>query len=222
VLVGHFAAGLVAKRVEPTLSLGTLVLAAMLTDLLWPVFTFVGLERVNFGHGRGAGNYFEAANIAFSHSLLTGTVWAGLIATVCRWLLGTPRGTWVLIALVLSHWVLDVVSHRPDMPLAPAMAARLGLGLWTSVPATLLVEGGLWVAAIAMYARATQPRTRAGGFGLWIVIPLLTLIWYNNIAGPAPPNPESAPVASLVLFSLVILWAYWIDRLRPPFPQRSE
>jgi hypothetical protein len=85
----------VAKRVEPTLSLGTLVLAAMLPDLLWPVFTFMGLERVNFGDGRGAGNYFEAVNIAFSHSLVMGTVWAALMAAVYRWMRGSPRGTWV-------------------------------------------------------------------------------------------------------------------------------
>lgn len=214
-LVGHFAAGLLGKRVEPKLSLGTLVLAAMLPDLLWPIFTLGGFERVNIGTGLGAGNYFEAVNIALSHSLLTGAVWAGLLGSAYFWTRGSSRGAYVLAALVLSHWVLDVVSHRPDMPIAPATSLRLGLGLWTSVPATILVEGGFWVAAIVVYVHATSARTRSGVFAFWGVALLLTLAWYNNIAGPPPSNAESAPVASLVLFSLVVAWAYWIDRMRP-------
>jgi hypothetical protein len=112
--------------------------------------------------------------------------------------------------------VLDVLSHRPDMPLAPGLSARFGLGLWTSIPATLLVEGGLWVAAIVVYSRATRPTGRAGILVFWAVIPLLTLIWYNNIAGPPPPDASSALFASLVLFGLVVLWAFWVNRLRPP------
>jgi hypothetical protein len=214
-LVGHFAVGFLTKRFEPTLSLGTLVLAAMLPDLLWPLFTLAGLEHVNFGSGRGAGNYFEAVNIAMSHSLLLGVVWGGLFALAYTFIRGSARGAWVLTALVLSHWVLDVVSHRPDMPLAPATTPRLGLGLWTSVPLTIALEGGFWLIALVAYARATRAKTRAEDYVLWIAVLLLTLVWYNNVAGPPPPNPETAPIGSLVLFSLVVLWAYWINRLRP-------
>jgi hypothetical protein len=214
VLVGHFAMGFFGKRVEPRLSLGTLILAAMLPDLLWPVFTVAGLERVKFGSGLGAGNYLEAVDIAMSHSLLMGAVWAAILGLTYIWMGRSLRGACVLIVVVLSHWLLDVVSHRPDMPLAPAMSLRLGLGLWTSIPATVLVEGGLWLTAIVVYARATEARTRAGVYAYWSVLPLLTLIWYNNIAGPAPDNAASAPVASFVLFSLVVLWAYWMNRLR--------
>jgi hypothetical protein len=106
------------------------------------------------------------------------------------------------------------------MPLAPATSLRLGWGLWTSIPATILIEGGLWAVAIVVYARATHAGTRGGAYLFWSVIPLLTVIWYNNIAGPAPKNSESAPVASLVLFSLVVLWAYCLNRLRPWRPRR--
>ena len=115
---------------------------------------------------------------------------------------------------VLSHWLLDFVSHKPEMPLAPGVPGYFGLGLWTSIPATVIVEGGFWLLAIILYARATHPKKRAGVYAFWSVIALLTLAWYNNIAGPPPPNPHTAPVISLVFFSLVVAWAYWVNRLR--------
>ena len=136
-LVGHFAVGFVAKRLEPTVSLGTLVLAAMLADLLWPIFTLAGIEQVNFGPGMGAGAYFEPVNIAMSHSLVMDAVWAGLFSAVYFATRHSSPGSWLVFTAVLSHWLLDFVSHRPDMPLAPGVSGHFGLGLWTSIPATL-------------------------------------------------------------------------------------
>ena len=214
-LVGHLAAGLVAKRVEPRLSLGTCVLAAMAADFLWCLFLLGGVEQVRFISGAGAANYLLASNIAWSHSLLLNLVWAALFALAYFLRRRYPRGAWVVFAAVLSHWLLDLVSHRPDMPLAPGMPGRLGLGLWGSLPATLVVEGGFWLFALLLYARATHPRSRAGVYVLWAGSALLTLAWYNNIAGSPPPNPRAAPIASLVFFSLLVAWAYWINRLRP-------
>lgn len=214
-LVGHFAAGMVAKRIEPRLSLGTTVLASMTADFLWCIFMLAGIEHVRYHTGMGAANYLEAYNIAFSHSLLMDTVWAALFAAVYFVRRRYPRGAWVLFATVLSHWILDIVAHRPDMPLAPGVHRYFGLRLWTSVPATLLVEGGLWVFAIVLYVRATRATKRAGTYAFWIAAALLTFVWYKNIAGPPPPNPRTAPISSLIFFSLVVAWAYWMNRLRP-------
>ncbi|MGD0009426.1 MAG: metal-dependent hydrolase [Terriglobia bacterium] len=213
--VGHLAVGLVAKRIEPKLSLGTGVLAAMLVDLLWAIFLIAGIEHVHFKPGMGAGNYFDAYDIAMSHSLLMGAVWAALFAAAYFLRRHYPRGAWILFAAVLSHWFLDFVSHRPDMPLAPGVHRYFGLGLWNSIPATVIVEGGFWLVAIVLYARATHPKNRAGVYAFWTVVVLLTLAWYNNIAGPPPRNPHTAPIVSLIFFSLVVAWAYWMNRLRP-------
>jgi len=218
--VGHLAVGLVAKRIEPKLSLGTGVLAAMLVDLLWAIFLIAGIEHVHFKPGMGAGNYFDAYDIAMSHSLLMGAVWAALFAAAYFLRRHYPRGAWILFAAVLSHWFLDFVSHRPDMPLAPGVHRYFGLGLWNSIPATVIVEGGFWLVAIVLYARATHPKNRAGVYAFWTVVVLLTLAWYNNIAGPPPRNPHTAPIVSLIFFSLVVAWAYWMNRLRPAQPGR--
>lgn len=120
----------------------------------------------------------------------------------------------MLFAAVFSHWLLDFVSHRPDMPLAPGMLRHFGLGLWTSIPATLIVEGGFWLGAIILYSRVTRPRHRAGIYAFWSGVALLTLVWYGNIAGPPPSNPRTAPFGSLMFFSLTVAWAYWMNRLR--------
>lgn len=213
-LVGHFAVGLVGKRVAPSVSLGTLVFAAMLADLLWCIFMIAGVEHVEFRPAMGAGNYFAASNIAYSHSLLMDAVWAALLAAAYFLRRRSPRGAWILFAVVISHWILDWIAHRPDMPLAPGTRTFFGLGLWTSIPATIVIEGGFWLAAVILYARAFRPKGRARIFAFWTVVAILTLVWYGNISGPPPRDPHSAPYASLILFSLAVAWAYWINRLR--------
>jgi len=213
--VGHFAVGLAAKRVEPRISLGTLVLAALLSDLLWAIFLFAGIEHVRFMPGRGAANYADAYDIAFSHSLLMVLIWGALFAAVYFLRRRYTRGALVLFFVVVSHWLLDAIAHRPDMSLAPGTDSFYGLGLWTSLPATLIVEGGLWLLAIILYTRATRPKNRRGVYAFWIVVALLTLFWYNNITGPPPPSARVAGISSLIYFSLVVAWAYWMNRLRP-------
>lgn len=212
--VGHFAVGLTAKRIEPSISLGTLVLAAMLADLLWCVFMIAGIERVQFKPGMGAANYFQASDIALSHSLLMDGLWASLLAGAYFLRRRNARGAWILFGAVVSHWPLDWIAHRPDMPLAPGTHAYFGLGLWASVPATIVIEGGFWLLAVIIYARSARPKGRLGMWAYWSVAVLLTLAWYGNIAGPPPRDPHFAPIASLILFSLAVAWAYWMNRLR--------
>ena len=213
-LAGHFAVGLVAKRIEPKISLGTAILAAMLADLLVFMFMITGIEH--FGVQPEVGlNRLVGADIAYSHSLLMDAIWAALFAAVYYWRRRYPRGACVLFLAVLSHWLLDLVSHRPDMPLAPGVHKVFGLGLWNSMPAALFVEGGFWLLAIILYARATHPEKRAGVYAFWSVIALLTLVWHDNIAAGMDSNPIKAGIGGLIFVLLVVTWAYWIDRLRP-------
>jgi hypothetical protein len=202
-LVGHLSVGLIGKRVEPKISLGTWMLAVLLADLIFFPLLIAGVEHVDAGVG-----YFP-----YSHSLVTNAIWGGLFAAGYYLLRRYPRGAWLLFGAVLSHWVLDVISHRPDMQLSPGVSTVWGFGLWNSTPATLIVEGGFWLLAIIIYLRAGHPRSGAFHFAFWIGIALLTLVWYGNIRRGMDADAVRAGVGGLILFSLVVAWGYWINRL---------
>jgi hypothetical protein len=219
-LAGHFAVSLAAKRFAPNVSLGTLVAAAMAADLVWPIFVLAGADTVRFNSaatpaGVRAVEVMEA-DITYSHSLLTCVLLAVLLGAVYFSRRRDLRGSWVIGAAALSHWLLDFISHRPDMALAPGSPGRFGLGLWKSVPATLAVEGLLWAGAIVIYLRATRAaKPLVAGFVFWGGILLLTLSWLSNITAPPPANLSAAMLTSFVFFSLTVAWGYWVNRLRP-------
>jgi hypothetical protein len=173
----------------------------MLADFLWCFFMIAGIEHVQIKQGMGAANYIGALSVPYSHSLLMIVGWALLFAAAYFLRRHYSRGALVILIAVLSHWFLDFVAHPPDMPLAPGLQKFFGLGLWNSVPATLIIEGGFWLLAIILYARATHPQKRIGTYAFWIVIALLTLAWYNNIAGPPPKDPSHMGISSLIFFS---------------------
>jgi hypothetical protein len=214
--VGHLAVGMTGKRIEPRISLGTWILATVLADLIVFPLLITGVERFHAVPGVTVNRM--AGDIPYSHSLLMDTVWAGLFGGAYFLLRRYSRGAWLLFAAVLSHWVLDFVSHRPDMLLAPGTQALFGLGLWNSVPATFAVEGGFWLLAIIIYVRATKPKNRAGTYVFWIGVVLFTLAWYGNITAGMDPNPVRAGISGLIFFTFIVAWAYWINRLRPATP----
>jgi membrane-bound metal-dependent hydrolase YbcI (DUF457 family) len=218
---GHFAIGLIGKRLEPKLSLGTLFLASLLCDLLWCVFMIAGIEHVRIRPGititpgMRAIDVLEASEIAYSHSLLMTAVWGVLLGLLYFSWRRNRRAAWVLVAAVLSHWVLDVISHPPDMPLMPgAVQQRFGLGLWNSIPATLVIEGAVWTVAVILYVRAARPTSRVGSFVFWIGVFVITAAWIGNITGPPPANLSTIGFSSLTYFSITVGWAYWTNRTR--------
>lgn len=155
-----------------------------------------------------ATNRFIGRDIVYSHSLLMLAIYAALFAAVYFFRTRYARGAWLLAAAVLSHWLLDTISHRPDMPLAPAVNKVYGLGLWNSLTATLIVEGGFWVLAIILYAKSSKPKNRVGLFAFWIGVALLTLVWRANLTAGMDLNPVRGGVGGLISFSLVTAWAY--------------
>jgi membrane-bound metal-dependent hydrolase YbcI (DUF457 family) len=218
-LVGHVAISLLGKRAAPQVSLGTLTLASMLPDLLGFVFVLAGLEHWRaIPGGRGIESR-ELYDIGLSHSLATDALWAALFAAVYHWRKRYGAGALMLFAAVLSHWVLDFISHRPDMPLAPGIAQVYGLGLWTSLPWTLAVEGGLWLASLIVYVRMTRAKNGASVIIFWLGVALLTMAWIPNFADSAPPPSVQSPIfgsiVPLVFLCLIVAWAFWMNRLRP-------
>jgi membrane-bound metal-dependent hydrolase YbcI (DUF457 family) len=183
-----------------------------LADLIAFVLLIAGVER--FRPVAGAATNRMAGEIPFSHSLLMDAVWAVLFALAFYLWRQSRTGACLLFAAAISHWVLDVVSHRPDMAVVPGAGPLLGLGLWNSISATVVVEGGMWIAAIVIYLRATKRANWAGGVIFWIGVLLFTVSWLANVRAGVAPNPVRAGINGLVFFSLVIAWGYWMNRAR--------
>jgi hypothetical protein len=214
--IGHFAVALAAKRAAPAVSLGTLFLAAQLADLLWPTFVLLGLEHVAIRPGATVVTPLEFISYPYSHSLLALAGW-GVLAGALNFALRRSRvGAWAVAAVVLSHWILDAASHQPDMPLAFG-ATRVGLGLWNSRPATVIVEGALFVAGIAIYLKTTRARDRAGRIGLWALLAFLAAIAAANLVSPPPPSVAAVAWTAQAMW-LLVAWGYWVDRHRTPAP----
>jgi hypothetical protein len=210
--LGHFGAAFAAKRVAPRPSLGTAVLAAQWADGIWPIFVLLGIEQVAIRPGITVVTPLDFVFYPYSHSLLADGLWATLFAGVYGLLRKDWRGAGWLAALVLSHWVLDAFSHRPDVPTWPG-GPTVGAGLWRSLPATLIVEFVLFAAGIALYLRVTRARDGLGKALLWTFVVTLAVLYLGAVFGPPPPSVAALSVTSLAGW-LFVAWAYWIDRHR--------
>ena len=211
--VGHFAVALAAKRAAPGVSLGTLLLAAQLADLVWPNLVLLGIERFEVRPGITAVTPLDFLHYPYSHSLLALAGWGAGLGALHYAKRRDIAAAVVLGALVVSHWLLDVASHRPDMPLTLSGSERLGLGLWNSVSATLLVEGVLFAAGVAVYARATRALDRVGRWSFVAFVAFLVMAYLANLFGPAPDNTAQVAWSAQGIW-LLIAWAWWIDRHR--------
>jgi hypothetical protein len=212
--IGHFAVALAAKRAVPQVSLGTLFLAAQLADLVWPVLVLLGVESVEVRPGITAVTPLDFSYYPWSHSLVAMALWGVVLAAA--WLAATRstfKAALVVAAVVVSHWLLDWISHRPDLPLTVGGESRYGLGLWNSLPATVAVEGALFAACVVIYARATSARDRIGRWAFWALMVFLVGVYLANLFGPPPPNALAVAWTANAMW-LLVAWGYWLDRHR--------
>lgn len=212
--LGHYAVAFAAKKVTPKTSLGTLLLSAQFLDLLWPIFLLLSIEHVRIDPGNTAFTPLDFYNYPISHSLVTVLGWSLAFAVIYFIRRKNPKAAWILGLGVFSHWLLDLISHRPDLPIAPDLQIYAGLGLWNSVAATVLVESVLFVSSLILYSRATTARDRTGVYAFWAFVIFIVLIYVGNIMSRQQPPAETALMIGGLSQWLIIPWAYWIDRHR--------
>lgn len=209
--VGHLAVGLAAKAVSRDTSLGWFMAAATLPDLVWPVLVLTGDEHVSIVPGATASNPLVFDSYPWSHSLVLSFAWGALLATLARRLGVSPRAAGLIVLLAASHWLLDFVTHAPDMPLWPGATPRLGLALWNSIAGTYVVEGLLWIAGIVLYLRARHPAGARGRIAFWSLVSISTVMWVIGPWGPPPPSEQALGGFALIGW-LIVPWAAWADR----------
>ncbi len=211
--IGHFAVGFASKRFAPRTNLALLLAAPLFLDLLWPIFLALGWEHVRIDPGNTRFTPLDLYDFPWSHSLLMSIVWAALFSIIYYLITRYRAGTVVVWIGVVSHWVLDWITHRPDMPLYPG-GPRYGLALWNSIPGTLIVELLMFAVGIWIYARTMRARDRIGEYA-FIAYVVLLLVLYIGDRFSAPPASVSEIIwPGIIAEAILLLWPWWFDRHR--------
>lgn len=209
--IGHYGLAFAAKKIAPRASLGVLFLATQWIDLLWPIFLLLGWEHVRIDPGNTAMTPLDFYDYPISHSLLAVFGWSAVVGLFYFAVRRFRREALVVGLLVLSHWFLDVLMHRPDLPLYPGSTTKAGLSLWDSPAVTIGLEFLIFASGVLFYLRAASPLKGKARISLWFLAGLLTAIWLGNLFGPPPPNTTAIAWSGLGLW-LFVWWAYSIDR----------
>jgi hypothetical protein len=210
--IGHYAVGLAAKKFAPRASMGALIAAPILLDLLWPVFLLFGWEHVSIEQNANPFLRLQFDSYPISHGLIAVIGWATLFASVYFGFTRYLAGTIVIWIGVVSHWLMDFVVHRPDLPLY-AHSRAFGLSLWNHRWLTIAIEMALFSVAIWTYQRQTRARDKIGLYAFLAFLLFLLLAYAGACFGPAPSSVKKLAIVTLMGW-LMIPWAWWFDAHR--------
>jgi hypothetical protein len=142
-------------------------------------------------------------------------VW-GLLSGLIAWLFLKNSRYFIIISLcVISHWFLDLLVHRPDLPLFPGDTAYIGFGLWNYPVIASILEGIIFFGGIFLYYNTTSAKNKFGKYGLIGLIAFLLLSHIGNMIGPPPPSVTAIAWAGQLQWLFVIL-AFFVDKSRVP------
>jgi len=212
--VGHYGAGFVARGLFPHVPLWVFVLAVQFLDLVWGPLVLMGVERVRIVPGVTASNPLDLFYMPYSHSLVAAVLWS--LAAGVAWLVGrrghAAAGAAMAVGVAVgSHWVLDLVVHRPDLPLF-GHAAKVGLGLWDRPALALALEVGLLVGGAAFYLRANGERRNA----TLVLAGLMVAAHVGGFFVLPPETPAAAAALPLAAYLCFAAAAWWIEARPAP------
>jgi len=209
VLAGHYSAAFLAKAAAPRTPLWLLALAVQLVDVLWAVFVLLGVERLHLDPSLPS-NPLVLEHMPYTHSLLGTLVWAALAGFATERWLGSRAAAGAVAAAVSSHWLLDVLVHRPDLTLWGG-PPKLGLGLWNLPALALALELGLLLASALLCLRVGAIPA-SGRRGVFVLVGALAVAQLATTLSPPAFGPNGVAVSALVLFALVAWAARRIER----------
>ncbi|MDR0792257.1 MAG: hypothetical protein LBE82_03030 [Chitinophagaceae bacterium] len=206
--IGHYALGLASKGGNKAPSLAVMFIAVQLLDLLWPLFVLLGIETVQIEPGNTKLTPLAFTFYPYSHSLLMSVVWGLLFGWIYFFITKNRQGSVWVFGLVVSHWILDLITHIPDLPLSPFGNLKLGLGLWNYPVVESIIEIGFFVVGTMLYFKFAKPQRK---IAFWILIVFFLLIHLMNILGPPPPTVNAVAWSGNLMW-LFVLWAWWIEK----------
>ena len=212
--IGHIAVGFASKKFAPRTSLAALIAAPIFLDLLWPFFLLFGWEHVRIVPGFTRYNPLDLYDFPWSHSLLMSIVWATGFAVIYYAATRYRPGAIAIWIGVVSHWILDWITHIPDMPLYPGSGPKLGLGLWNHVAATMTTEIAMLLVGVSIYARATRARDRIGRYAFFAYVVVLLVLFIGDRFSAVPPAVSAIIWSALIAEAVLLVWPWWFDRHR--------
>lgn len=227
--IGHFAVGFAAKKFAPRASLAPLLAAPLFLDLLWPVFLLLGWEHARIDPGNTRYAPIDLYDFPWSHSLLMSVVWATAFALIYLGITRYKPGAVAIWIGVVSHWVLDWITHRPDMPLYPGGGPRLGLGLWNSIAGTMIVEIVMLAVGVWLYVQTTRARDAIGRYAFAAYVILLMVFYIGDRFSGPPDSMSDLAWTGIAAMIVMLAWPWWFDRHRdvrsqpaPELPSRGQ
>ena len=209
---GHYSVSFASKSAERCIPLWLLFIAVQFIDVLWSIFVLLGIEKVRIVPGITASNALDLYYMPYTHSLLGVLCWSALAYVVCQ-LIPSLRGKrtgLILAAGVFSHWILDLIVHRPDLALYDSVG-KMGFGLWNYRAAAFVLEMAVLFGGAAMLYRTAAHRGRLIGF----VIFLAALQVFGTFFFPPPASDHAAAMTALVSYIVIALMAWWAARGEP-------
>lgn len=212
--VGHYAGAFLARAGCRDLPLGAAFLGAQFVDLWWDLFVLTGVERARLVPGLPS-NPLDLYFMPYSHSLAATALWALVafaVVKVARLFGGSTRVALATAGAVASHWFLDLLVHRADLPLVGDASTKLGLGLWNHPALALVVEIAVLALSAAIYLRATRERAS------WILgfVAVLAAVQVGTVVGPLPPTIPAMTVSLFVAYLGLAGSARWVQRRATP------
>jgi len=212
VFVGHYGPAFVARGLAPALPLWLAFLAVQAVDVVWAGLVLAGVEKLRIVPGITASNPFDLYYMPWTHSLPAALAWAALTAFVVR--LTAPRAGWqgagILGAAAFSHWLLDLLVHRPDLPLY-GDSLKVGLGLWDFPLQALLLEVAVFAGGFAFWVARCRPERRlvrpVAALGL-VMVGIHAWAFF----GRPPGTGAEAAVMGLAAFLGFPALAGWLER----------
>jgi membrane-bound metal-dependent hydrolase YbcI (DUF457 family) len=211
--IGHYALGFAGKKINKIPSLGTLFIAVQWLDLVWPLLVILGVEKVSIEPGNTVFTPLNFVSYPWSHSMLMAIAWGVLFAIIYYVRTKNRNASLLLFFLVFSHWILDWISHRPDLQLTPFSEMRVGLGLWNNKWATLIIETSIFLFSVLLYMNATKAKNKTGVWSLFALAAFLLVFYLMSAFGPPPEKVEIIAWTDMAQW-LLVAWAYWIDKNR--------
>jgi len=216
--IGHYGPAYAIKRWQPQIPIFVLFIAVQLVDLGWAILVMLGIEKVRIVPGITATNPLDLYYMPYTHSLVAALLWSAVAGGAYGLLKGQSQARRVAVAIgiaVFSHWLLDLLVHRPDLPLYDN-TAKVGLGLWNYPVPALAVEIASIVVGLWLYLGNSRARDALGRIGPWVFVALLVGIQLMAFFGRPPETPNQAALMGLVAYFLFAGIAAWLDRHRAP------